>query len=573
MALAYAWNRYNISTGGLKINWSLLGSNVRIASHENYHSSINTPGYEGEYTFSTSGLTAINGRNLQVGGTYYQIPYNNLRATRQVVKVNNVSTGGDLLADLYEARYTDIVTGGQSQGSYVGQVTSASRSAYPDNAVSGGYWYVYAGTVNVNTAPTTPGAFTQPTGKMNGGETVSIAWGPSSDADGNQITYFPEYRYYKNGVAQTWTALVNSTSLTRTLTLLSDDTIDKVDFRVRAFDGSAYSGYRNSTIFNVEHNSIPTVSLTAPSDNQTLYENDTLNIAGNAHDADPDQSVTAYYQINNEQRKVLATNLSQTQIALSKQLTFKGGKLYDGETVITGDLADGVAHTLKVWAEDSEKATSAIIERAFYVVPNRAPLLTVDAVVPSGVVDMDKFTINGNASDQDANSNVTVTRRINAGNSVEIYNGPGGAWEFEVSLAQLVVGQNTIIIEVVDNYGAKTSKTIKLNKNEIKTPILQSVARYKIEPPKGSAKGVLLWIQRDEGLQISAELSMTLKGEQELYVPLSANSTDPVYEGVVEDEFYHETLEPKDNIILKLTTTRANTNIDNKIYLIMGVLE
>ena len=31
------------------------------------------------------------------------------------------------------------------QGSYIGQVKSENRSAYPDNGVSGSYWYVYQG--------------------------------------------------------------------------------------------------------------------------------------------------------------------------------------------------------------------------------------------------------------------------------------------------------------------------------------------------------------------------------------------------------------------------------------------
>lgn len=324
----------------------------------------------------------------------------------------------------------------------------------------------------------------------------------------------------------------------------------------------------------VPTNNVPIVLLTSPGDNYTLYENDTLNITGTAYDDDKDQSVTAYYQINSESRKVLATNLSQTQISLSKQLTFKAGKLYDVDTPITGDLADGVAHTLKVWAVDSENAQSVVAERTFYVVANRAPLLSVDAVIPSGVVDTDKFTISGNASDQDANANVTVTQRINGGNAIEIYNGPGGAWDFDVSLAQLTVGQNTIIIEVIDNYGAKSSKTIKLNKNEVKTPILQSVARYKIEQPKGSAKGVLLWIQRDEDLaDLKVKLSMNLQGEQESYTTLTATNTAPVDSEIVEDEFYFEADEAKNNIILKLSTSRADINIDHKIHLISGVLE
>ncbi|MCY9550061.1 sialidase family protein, partial [Lysinibacillus xylanilyticus] len=133
-------------------------------------------------------------------------------------------------------------------------------------------------------------------------------------------------------------------------------------------------------------NNPPSIAVLSPSDNQTLYENDTFNISGDAYDADKDQSVTSYYQINSDSKKVLTTNISQTQIMLSKQLKFKAGKLYDGESAITGTLAEGVAHALKVWAEDSEKASSTIVERSFYVVPNRAPLLTVDEVVPSGTI-------------------------------------------------------------------------------------------------------------------------------------------------------------------------------------------
>lgn len=322
-------------------------------------------------------------------------------------------------------------------------------------------------------------------------------------------------------------------------------------------------------------NSAPTVTLTSPTDNQTLYENDKLNISGDAYDPDKDQTVTAYYQINNEPRKVLATNVSQTKISLTKQLTFKAGKLYDGDTAITGNLTDGVAHKLKVWAVDSENASSPVVERTFYVVPNRAPLISVDDVVPSGVVDNDKFKISGTATDPDDNSTIKVTRRINSGNSVEIYSGPGGAWEFDIALAQLQVGENVILVEVIDNYGAKTSKTIKLNKNDVKTPILQSVARYKIEPPKGTAKGVLLFIERDKELDLKVDLSMTLSGEQEQYETLTPEDTAPMSydDNILEDTFYYETQEMKDNIVLKLSTTRPDATVNHKIHLISGAAE
>lgn len=321
-------------------------------------------------------------------------------------------------------------------------------------------------------------------------------------------------------------------------------------------------------------NTAPTASLVSPSNNQILYENDVINISGEAYDANKDQSVTVFYQINSEQRKVLAINASLTQITLSKQLTFKNGKIYDGEVALTDTLAEGVPHTLKVWAVDSENGQSATIERTFYVIPNRAPLISVDTIIPAGVVDADKFKVSGTSSDPDANSNVKVTRKINGGNPVEIYNGPGGAWEFDVLLAELVVGENTIIVEVIDNYGAKTSKTIKLKKNEVKTPILHAVGRYKIKPPAGSAKGVLLFVERDEDMDLKVEISMTLAGEQEQYETLTANNTAPMpTNGIVEDTFYYETTEPKDNIILKISTTRPNATINHKIHLISGAIE
>lgn len=428
----------------------------------------------------------------------------------------------------------------------------------------------WSGTSNVSTASSyRPNTSSITVDKNNN---VFVAWWHRKSG-----TYTDLIRR-KLSAAGVWSqekVLTSTAGNLRRPSLLFDPTFSVKFGEVAEWPPLVYEVDSTSVNFNGEitSNHSPTIALLTPTDNQTLYENDTINISGDAYDADKDQSVTIYYQINSEARKVLATNLSQTQISLSKQLTFKGGKMYDGETALTGTLTDGVAHTLKVWAEDSEKSSSAIAERTFYVVPNRAPLLTVDAIVPSGVVDADKFKISGTASDQDANSTVKVTRRINAGNAVEIYSGAGGAWEFDLVLSHLVVGQNTIVIEVIDNYGAKTSKTVTLNKKEVKTPILQSVARYKIEPPKGTAKGVLLFIQRDEELDIKVELSMHLNGEQEQYETLLPANTAPVQQGVVEDTFEYEGLEAKQNIILKITPSRTDLSFDHKIHLISGAVD
>ncbi|MFJ7916060.1 MULTISPECIES: hypothetical protein [unclassified Lysinibacillus] len=468
--------------------------------------------------------------------------------------------------------YEWIVASSYSRDSLIQSDIQAEDGTYPTNGRhTDGNWYVRGSRVSQSIAPPSP--FTEPISgkKFKPGETANITFGASSAA--NVSLYEVDLRYNSTG---TWSQLPYNNTLIRSWTITTNKSLKTIEFRVRAKNtSSVYSDYVYSEPFVIEHNVAPTVSLTSPTENVTLYENDILNIAGTAYDADSDQSVTVYYQINSEQRKVLATNISQTQIALSKQLKFKGSKLYDGDIVLTGILTDGVAQKLKVWATDSEGASSIIIEKSFYVVPNRAPLLSVDTVVPSGVVDNDSFKISGNATDHDENSTLKVTRRINSGNSVEIYSGTGGVWEFEVALAQLNIGENAIVVEVIDNYGAKTSKTIKLNKNEVKTPILQSVARYKIEPPKGTAKGVLLFIERDRELDLKVELSMTLAGEQEQYETLTPEGTAPMSydDNIVEDTFYYETTEPKDKIVLKLSTTRPDATVNHKIHLISGAVE
>ncbi|MCY9546824.1 hypothetical protein [Lysinibacillus xylanilyticus] len=423
--------------------------------------------------------------------------------------------------------------------------------------------------VGYDAAPTVPSYLTA-SGTFKPGGTVNLSWGTSTSPTGSPVTY--QVHYSNNN--STWNATgIDIPKNSESWVIPSNFTGSTIYFRVFARGDDVSSDYRISNSYAVTINNTPTVSLTSPSASMTLYENDNLNISGTAYDADKDQSVTAYYQINSETKKVLATNLSQTQISLSKQLIFKGGKLNDGDSAFSGTLVEGAEHKLKVWAVDSEGAQSTTVERSFYVVPNRAPLLSVDTVVPSGTIGADNFTISGTATDPDANSIVTVSYQINSAKAVEIYSGTDGEWRFEVLLEQLQVGENQILIEVIDNYGAKTKKKVTLNKNEINTPVLKSVARYKIEPPQGTAKGILFWIQRDERLIVNTEISMTSKNEPEEFVVLTPTNTETVRQGIVEDEFYYETEEAKENIILKVQMTRLNANVDNKIYLISGVFD
>lgn len=316
-------------------------------------------------------------------------------------------------------------------------------------------------------------------------------------------------------------------------------------------------------------NATPNVNLSAPTDATTLYENTAYTISGNATDADNGNIVNIKYSINDGTARALATGISDgtTAIPFAKTLTFKNGKLFDGDTAITDTLAEGTAHMLRVWATDDQGATSTIISRSFYAVPNRAPVLTVDTPQPTGTIGSDKFTISGQASDIDGND-VVVTYRINSGLAKEIYRGQGAPFSFDVTLKELAVGTNDIVIEVSDTYAFKASKTVRIRKNEVKTEVTAGTVRYKLSPPKGSAKGLVIWVQRDANLTIDASVSAQLAGEQEAYVAMTKTTTAPVNESTFEDEFIFEASEPKTDIVLKF-----ELNGTGNIKLITGAIE
>lgn len=320
-----------------------------------------------------------------------------------------------------------------------------------------------------------------------------------------------------------------------------------------------------------DDNSAPTIALNA-TNSRTLYENDTFVIDGTVNETNVGDTATVRYQLNAEPARAIKAFISTGATeAFSKSLTFKAGKLFDGETAVTGVLADGVAHKLKVYATDDQGGTSPVVERTFYAVPNRAPALTVDAVTPSGIINTDAFDISGSYSDQDGNT-TTVRYKINGGNPVEIAQGTSGAWSFNLPLGKLVVGENTIVIEAEDTYGAKTSKTVKLRKKEVKTSIKTGVARYKIEPPTGTAQEVMLWIQHDANLTLDTAISMTQAAEAEAYVPMALTNTATLSNGQVESEFYYNASAAKENILVQITQTKTTADADEKITLISGVL-
>ncbi|MET3658542.1 Ig-like domain-containing protein [Sporosarcina psychrophila] len=320
-------------------------------------------------------------------------------------------------------------------------------------------------------------------------------------------------------------------------------------------------------------NVAPTISLST-SDNRTLYENDSFGISGSATDSDSGNVVSVKYQLNGGTERAIVSGISTgASIPFNRALTFKGGMLFDGSNAVTPALVEGTTHSLRVWAEDDKGGKSAAQTRLFTVVANRPAALTIEPFVTAGnLIDSDTMTIKGSVADPEGNA-VIVRYKIGSGSYIEILNGVGGPFSIPIKLSALKAGANAVTIQATDSYGAVSSKTLNVVKSGNVLPLKTSVTRYKINPPNGSAKGVLLWIEREVGdLIVDVEISATMAGEAESFVPMTKTSTAFVIDGIEEDEFTHDAVTPKENIVIKLTMTRASTATNNGIKLISGVL-
>jgi hypothetical protein len=126
-------------------------------------------------------------------------------------------------------------------------------------------------------------------------------------------------------------------------------------------------------------NQNPTLTLTSPTDNLTLSEGNTLPVQGTAGDTDNGNVVTVKYKINNGPTRAIASGVSDgsSPISFARTLTYSNKRLWDGSTDVAGvDLAEGVDHTLTVWAEDDQGGKSAEVTRKFRVIWNRPPTIS-----------------------------------------------------------------------------------------------------------------------------------------------------------------------------------------------------
>lgn len=427
--------------------------------------------------------------------------------------------------------------------------------------------------VEYNTPPTTPAAFTSPAAGtvLKGGETSTVAWPASTDAEGNAIYYDLEVQL-NNG---NWTYLITQTSRTYQYTVPKGTA--NVAFRVRAQDQIAGSPYRTSEKFVVSNNAAPTITL-ATADNLTLYENDIFSINGSVTDVNIGDVVSVKYSIDGGAARAILANVSTgSAISFAKNLIYKAGMLYDGATAVTGALAEGSQHTLKVWAEDDKGGKSNEITRSFYVVPNRAATLTLDAFVTrTGLINTDVVNISGKVADLD-NGNVIVKYKIGNGAFVQVFNNTVGAtptpFNFNVLLADLTEGDNQVTIQAVDAYNAITQQVLTIRKIKNEVPMLEAVTYYEITPPNGASDGLQLYVEREVGdLVVAVDVFMGAPGQSEVFVPMTLASTANLTNGNAEDTFSYEHGTDASKIVVRIKMTRSSGASNKAIKKISGVL-
>ncbi|MFF0831036.1 glycine-rich protein [Brevibacillus sp. NPDC003359] len=214
-------------------------------------------------------------------------------------------------------------------------------------------------------------------------------------------------------------------------------------------------------------NKKPVVTLDTP-DNQTLTENSTLKVSGQAVDEDVGDVVSVFYKINSGPTQAAASSISDgsTPILFDKTLTYRNKRIYLGDTDITGiDLAENTDHILTVSAEDNKQGKSLEVTRKLRVVWNRPPVIDGQNK-DLGIMEappVETYTV----TEPESNP-FTVTEKING---VVIRTFPGVADRQEsITIPKdlwlrLEPGvPHTLTIEATDNQGMSSTRTFTLTR-------------------------------------------------------------------------------------------------------------
>ena len=189
-------------------------------------------------------------------------------------------------------------------------------------------------TIIWNRAPSTPPSLTVPT-TVRGGQSLTVTWGTSTDADGNLSGYVLE-RQYNGG---TWTQLYKGINKTYTDTITQG--WESVAYRVKAYDSAgAESAYSTSPTRTVVNNTPPTIS----GNNSDLgTKTGAFNQAYTVTDPDSGQTLSVTEKIDSTAKRTYTATSGQSY---SFNVTAaEWVKLANGSHTLTITAADNVGGT------------------------------------------------------------------------------------------------------------------------------------------------------------------------------------------------------------------------------------
>lgn len=272
-----------------------------------------------------------------------------------------------------------------SRGSYIGD-TVAENGTYPDNGRhTDGYWYI-RGSI-VNSAPTTPGAFTSPVVGtiLKGSSTITLAFGKSIDADGDVV----KYGLYESLNSGAYTFITNLTTNTTNVKLPTDKTKTSIKWKVNAWDvNGGGSSFTESPTYTISHNTAPNAAIVEPiGDLAKLAIVDTLTpvLVHKFTDVDSADSQSAYQYVIEDLNETI---VHDTGKVASTQSFFQ---------VPVNILSWGTRYKFKVRVWDKQDVPSEYTPYEF-ILPNRAPNITNlqpgtnDVNTPSGTGTSPEFS-------------------------------------------------------------------------------------------------------------------------------------------------------------------------------------
>lgn len=300
-------------------------------------------------------------------------------------KVEKSTNGGSTWTQIYQSNgtsTTDKVAFGTSTVMY-------RVKAYDTEGAESGYKTSTQVTVINNTAPSAPPAISVPN-EVKGGGTLVITWSASTDSENNLSGYKLERSV--NGGSYTEIYSGNALSYTDTIT----KGWNTVQYRVRAYDPYAASGYTTSQSRTVDNNSAPVITCANASGSNLGTKTAGFSISYSVNDEDTADSITVTEKLDGTTKR-----------------TFTATKNNSYSFAVTGDYFQKVlngSHTLTIEATDGKATT---VHTLYFTKQVTTAMITLEEpMLADDVISICAITVAGNIP-ADAEYTVEVTNNAN----------------------------------------------------------------------------------------------------------------------------------------------------------------